>query len=305
MAACPRPERYRARSRSRSPHRRRFASAGRRFRSTGTPTSSASIAISAGTPEPSPIGLRNWTNSAPPCRTARSASANTARAQASSSMRNTPPPSPQPKATGTPRNGNPSSMKPPGARSRSAHGSGATYVWSMFDFASDARDEGDTPGRNDKGLVTADREIKKDAFYFYKANWTEDPFVHICEKRFDPRPAGPAELKVYSNCDSVELFLNGKSLGNRSSSDHVFVWNQVLLRQGKCELSAVGEKNAQRFVDDCSWTVSSNAAPRPFGQGVTTSPAAGHALNRIKIQIQGQDRRSDSRNGRSAEHLSG
>jgi beta-galactosidase len=148
----------------------------------------------------------------------------------------------------------------------------ATYVWSMFDFASDARDEGDTPGRNDKGLVTADREIKKDAFYFYKANWTEDPFVHICEKRFDPRPVGPAELKVYSNCDSVELFLNGKSLGNRSCSDHVFVWNQVLLRQGKCELAAVGEKNAQRFVDDCSWTVSSNVAPRPFGQGVTTRP---------------------------------
>jgi beta-galactosidase len=130
-----------------------------------------------------------------------------------------------------------------------------TYVWNMFDFASDARDEGDTPGRNDKGLVTADRETKKDAFYFYKANWTSHPFVHICEKRFDPRPAGPAQLKVYSNCDSVELILNGKSLGKRSSSDHVFVWNQVPLSQGKIELTATGEKNRNQFADRCSWVV--------------------------------------------------
>jgi beta-galactosidase len=127
-----------------------------------------------------------------------------------------------------------------------------TYVWNMFDFVSDARDEGDTPGRNDKGLVTADRETKKDAFYFYKANWTSHPFVHICEKRFNPRPAGPAQLKVYSNCDSVELILNGESLGKRSSSDHVFVWNQVPLSQGRIELTATGEKNQSLFADQCS-----------------------------------------------------
>lgn len=59
-----------------------------------------------------------------------------------------------------------------------------SFVWNMFDFAADKRKEGGTQGRNTKGLVTYDRKIKKDAFYLYKAYWTEKPFVHICSKRF-------------------------------------------------------------------------------------------------------------------------
>ncbi len=125
----------------------------------------------------------------------------------------------------------------------------------MFDFASDARNEGDTPGRNDKGLVTADRQTRKDAFYFYKANWSEKPFVHITDQRDIPRPAGPADLKVYSNCDTVRLYLNGQFLGTRSSSDHIFLWNQVPLPAGKCDLTASGEKSGQQFTDECLWTV--------------------------------------------------
>jgi beta-galactosidase len=134
-----------------------------------------------------------------------------------------------------------------------------TYIWCMFDFASDERNEGDTPGQNDKGLVTADRQIRKDVFYFYKANWTTEPFVHICEQRFDPRPAGAVQIKVYSNCPTVELFLNGKSQGKRSSADHVFVWNQVPLTVGKCEARAVADKGE----DECTWTVSATATTHP------------------------------------------
>jgi beta-galactosidase len=130
-----------------------------------------------------------------------------------------------------------------------------TYVWCMFDFASDARNEGDTPGRNDKGLVTADRQTPKDAFYFFKANWSEKPFVHITDQRYTPRPPGPADLKIYSNCDTVRLFLNGQFLGARSSADHIFVWNQIPLPTGKYELTASAEKNGKQFTDECLWTV--------------------------------------------------
>ncbi len=131
-----------------------------------------------------------------------------------------------------------------------------TFVWSMFDFACDDRNEGDRPGQNDKGLVTADRAVKKDAFYFYKANWSRQPFVYITSRRFTPHPSGTAELKVYSNCDSVELFLKGKSLGTRAASDHVFRWEGVELPMGKCELRAVGTAPGIRLricVNGIAW----------------------------------------------------
>src|ERR1022692_4801691 len=80
-----------------------------------------------------------------------------------------------------------------------------TFLWNMFDFASDGRAEGDHLGRNDKGLVTYDRKTKKDAFYFYKANWSSDPVIYITDRRFTPRKVGDGPVKVYSNCDSVEL----------------------------------------------------------------------------------------------------
>ena len=63
----------------------------------------------------------------------------------------------------------------------------STYVWNMFDFGANIRDEGGVKGRNNKGLITYDRKIKKDAFYMYKANWSDEKFVHITSKRFVDR----------------------------------------------------------------------------------------------------------------------
>jgi beta-galactosidase len=138
-----------------------------------------------------------------------------------------------------------------------------TFIWCMFDFASNARLEGDHAGRNDKGLVTADRQIKKDAFYFYKAQWSIEPFVYVASRRFTPRLPGPADLKVYSNCDRVELFVNGRSLGARTGADHVFAWPDVTLQLGPCSVRAVGEKGGRQYTDSCSWTVSPVPATRP------------------------------------------
>jgi len=101
----------------------------------------------------------------------------------------------------------------------------ATHVWNMFDFGADARAEGGENGQNHKGLITMDRRYKKDAFYAYKA-WLvspdEDPFVHLCGKRYIDRPEKVTKVTVYSNLPEVELFVNGKSVGKQTAEDHFF-----------------------------------------------------------------------------------
>ncbi len=85
----------------------------------------------------------------------------------------------------------------------------ATHVWNLFDFAADGRDEGGKHGENQKGLVTFDRETRKDAFYLYKAAWNKrEPFVHLCGKRFEKRHGEETEIKVYSNQDHVSLLVD-------------------------------------------------------------------------------------------------
>jgi beta-galactosidase len=125
-----------------------------------------------------------------------------------------------------------------------------TFVWNMFDFGSDGRAEGDHYGRNDKGLVSFDRTTKKDAFYWYKANWNPDPMVHITSKRYVPRPAGVTDLKVYSNCETVELFLDGISLGTKKSTDKIFLWTDVTLSNRKHHVAAVGATKGEPIKDE-------------------------------------------------------
>ena len=106
----------------------------------------------------------------------------------------------------------------------------ATYVWNMFDFGADARNEGGENGQNHKGLVTFDRKYKKDAFYAYKAWLSEKPFVHICGKRYVNRMEPVTKVTVYSNQPEVELFVNGKSLGKQESYEHFFYFDVAPLK---------------------------------------------------------------------------
>ncbi len=98
----------------------------------------------------------------------------------------------------------------------------ATHVWNMFDFGADARAEGGENGQNHKGLVTMDRKYKKDAFYAYKAWLSDEPFVHLCGKRYIDRVEDVTKVTVYSNLPQVELFVNGVSVGKRTAPDHFF-----------------------------------------------------------------------------------
>ncbi len=101
----------------------------------------------------------------------------------------------------------------------------ATHVWNMFDFGADARNEGGENGQNHKGLVTFDRKYKKDSFYAYKAWLSDEPFVHICGKRYVDRVEDVTKVTVYSNQPKVELFVNGESLGIKESPEHFFYFD--------------------------------------------------------------------------------
>jgi beta-galactosidase len=131
------------------------------------------------------------------------------------------------------------------------------FVWNMFDFAVAGRNEGDTPGRNDKGLVTYDRQVRKDAFYYYKANWTTDPMVYITGHTFTNRLTNAITAKVYANCDSVELLLNGLSQGVRTSTNCIFTW-PLTLAAGTNFVGAIGSEGEVRVTDSLVWV-----APAP------------------------------------------
>jgi beta-galactosidase len=135
-----------------------------------------------------------------------------------------------------------------------------TFIWCEHDFASDGRNEGDHAGRNDKGLVTYDGKTKKDAFYFYKANWSDDPVVYITDRRFTPRAVDEGPVKIYSNCDQVTLSVNGESSGSMTGNDvHVFVWRDVKLKSGENTLQATGTRAGKTYKDSCKIVVDANA----------------------------------------------
>ena len=121
----------------------------------------------------------------------------------------------------------------------------ANHVWNMFDFAADARDQGGEPGMNHKGLVTFDRQTKKDSFFLYKAWWTSEPMVHIAGKRYADRCEKVTTVKVYSNCDTVTLYANGKEVGKQTGYK-VFCFKLPL--DGQVQLKAVAENVSDEAV---------------------------------------------------------
>ena len=116
----------------------------------------------------------------------------------------------------------------------------STHVWNMYDFAADARDQGGESGMNHKGLVTFDRKTRKDSFYIYKAWWSNEPFVHICSKRFIDRTQNEIEVKVYSNQKQVTLYANGEKLAEQEG-EHIF----------RFRVKLDGEVKVQAVAGDC------------------------------------------------------
>ena len=113
----------------------------------------------------------------------------------------------------------------------------ATHCWNMFDFGCAARHEGGVAGRNNKGLMTIDRKTKKDSYFVYQAYWSKLPMVHIAGRRHAQRAGETTEIKVYSNQDTVVLYVNGKEVGQQTAH-RVFKFN-VALEEGFNTILAV------------------------------------------------------------------
>lgn len=116
-----------------------------------------------------------------------------------------------------------------------------SFVWNMFDFGAAHRTEGDRPGINDKGLVTFDRKVRKDAFCFYKANWNrEEPMLYLTGKRNTVRTQRLQTITAFTNLSGAELFVNGKSYGKAIPDSYAILeWKNVELEPGENEIKVV------------------------------------------------------------------
>jgi hypothetical protein len=127
------------------------------------------------------------------------------------------------------------------------------FVWVAFDLASDERDEGDRPGINDKGLVTYDRLIRKDAFYWYQANWSREPVLHIADRRDVLRFAKQADIKVFTNQDRVMLELNGIVVGESPVRNRIATWKGIELQPGENVIRVRSNAGGRPLTDVVRW----------------------------------------------------
>lgn len=134
----------------------------------------------------------------------------------------------------------------------------ATYVWNLFEFASNWRHEGDRFGVNDKGLVTFDRKIKKDAYYIYQAAWSDHPVLHIASRRYQERPAGKTLIKIYTNLPQVTLTAGGRTYTLTSKGKAPFVLSKkIKLSPGEYTITAHGTGNGETIEDSFALTITS------------------------------------------------
>ena len=131
-----------------------------------------------------------------------------------------------------------------------------TFVWNMADFTSFWRHEGGVPGRNDKGLVTYDRKIKKDAFYFYKANWSDEPMIYITSRRFTERTNAVTDVKIYSNAARRGTVRQRCVPGTaRQRRQRRLYLEQHPAEPRRQPNRGPGETNGRPLRDHCVWTL--------------------------------------------------
>jgi peptidoglycan/xylan/chitin deacetylase (PgdA/CDA1 family) len=152
-----------------------------------------------------------------------------------------------------------------------------TFIWLGFDHAAANRHEGDTTGRNDKGLVTYDRSKLKDAYHLMRAWWSDKPVLHLTSKRLVDRPAGKVDIKAYSNAAKATLEVNGKTVGTVDVVDRIAVWPQVELAAGKAKLKVSDDRGSR---DGVEWQIDGCGAEALGTSRVLQMPREGAAYGR-------------------------
>jgi beta-galactosidase len=143
----------------------------------------------------------------------------------------------------------------------------ASYVWNMFDFATPATAQGGIPARNMKGLVTFDRKVKKDPFYWYKANWSREPVLYITQRRADRRVNRVTPVTVYSNVGAPALYVNGAPVEKYTQGATAvhYIFEDVALQEGKNIIEAKAARGKHLYADSIAWSYNpeppQNAAP--------------------------------------------
>lgn len=134
-----------------------------------------------------------------------------------------------------------------------------TWLWNSFDFGTTVRREGDAQDINTKGLVSYDRSIRKDAYYFYRANWSQNPTVHITGRRYVDRAYRVTDVRVYSNAPRTNLTVNGQDIGTLADCPHaVCVWPNVTLREGENALVARADFASGPVEDRITWQLAAS-----------------------------------------------
>ena len=131
----------------------------------------------------------------------------------------------------------------------------ASYLWNTFDFAVPMWKRGGVPARNLKGLVTFDRKIKKDSYFWYKANWSKEPVLYLTQRRNVNREKKETTVTVYSNIGTPKVYLNGKELTGirKGYTDVHYVFDKVTLESGKNILKATVSSGGKEYTDEMEW----------------------------------------------------
>jgi beta-galactosidase len=154
----------------------------------------------------------------------------------------------------------------------------ATWVWNMFDFASDMREEGESVDLNDKGLVSFDRKVKKDAFFFYQAHWSSEPVLHITGRRYVDRAYPVTSVRIYTNAPGATLTVNGVSRGSADCSNRVCVWRAVKLNPGSNIVCASAVVNGRTLTDSVTWNAPDATTGLHINSGTLTGRMSGGTL---------------------------
>ncbi len=160
----------------------------------------------------------------------------------------------------------PASFHPEEAQSNCHEGNWSAFVnrpylwgkfsWVFTDYQSSIRKEGDKEGINDKGLITYDRSVKKDAFYFYKANWNPEPMIYITSRRFINRTNAEAQVKVYTNLNEISLYVNEKLISKQKKDElNRVIWESIKLQKGQNKIQVKTKVKGKEISDTCFWNL--------------------------------------------------
>ncbi len=132
-----------------------------------------------------------------------------------------------------------------------------SYLWNMFDFAVPLWNRGGIASRNLKGLVTFDRTMKKDAFYWYKANWSKEPVLYIADRRLVHRKQATTAVTVYSNKGTPSLTVNGKVIPSfkQGTTGVHYIFDSVALEKGVNKISVRTGAAGNTLGDEVEWTL--------------------------------------------------